>query len=254
MSTLVFMVGCPASGKSTIAEKISEEGNAVVVSSDMVRKELFGDENCQDNPNLVFNRACKIAAKDLYDGFDVVFDATNLHKKDRSASLMRIMTILSELGGNKEDVNLEAVLVRTDLETCLERNRSRKRHVPEDVLTRMWRASESISDKTLKDEGFSVTIVNNNKNLDVSKSKEKFRDEFLVNEKYKGLVMAALKESFTHNLLGSIGDEEASKLYHRLKYEDYCREHGIRYEDLDEYDIEKYELEEARQGENEIEI
>ena len=254
MSTLVFMVGCPASGKSTIAEKMSREGNAVVVSSDMVRKELFGDENCQDSPNLVFNRACKIIANGLYEGHDVVFDATNLHKKDRSASLIRTMTILSELGGNKEDVNLEAVLVRTDLTTCLERNRSRERHVPEDVLTRMWQASEAISDKTLRDEGFSVTIVNNNKNLNVSKPEEKPRDEFLVMKINNGLFFASCGYSVIFNLLVIRGDVEASELYHRLKYEDYCREHGKRYEDLDEYDIEKYALDEAQQRENEIEM
>ena len=52
---LIVMVGIPASGKSYKAKELSELYNANIYSSDTYRKELLGDENCQDNNELVFN-------------------------------------------------------------------------------------------------------------------------------------------------------------------------------------------------------
>lgn len=54
MPTFVLMVGLPASGKSTYAQELAEEMRAVICSSDAIRKELFGDENSQDNNEEVF--------------------------------------------------------------------------------------------------------------------------------------------------------------------------------------------------------
>jgi len=254
--TLTIMVGCPASGKSTIAKEIAEKTGAVVVSTDAIRGELFGDENCQDNPGRVFETAYKKIAELLaVVAKDVVFDATNLHKKDREAAVSRITYLAKSLGAFpvfKRDIKLVAVLVRTDLETCLERNAKRDRHVPEDVIRRMWQASEAISDKTLEKEGFKVSVVNNTRDnsYDLNAYNDGFRDaestydNLIVNPKYKGIIMAALKEAYEHNLLGSIGDKDACSLYHRLKYEDYCKESGIDYDELTEDDFEQIAMHE----------
>ena len=42
------------SGKSTIAARIAEFTNAKIVSSDAVRGEVYGDENCQADPAKIF--------------------------------------------------------------------------------------------------------------------------------------------------------------------------------------------------------
>ena len=242
--TLTIMIGCPGSGKSTIAKKMAQNTGAVIVSTDAIRGELFGDEGCQDNPMRVFKTAYERIASALSNGKDVYFDATNLHREGRNDARFKINNMFFEEGGTPGNIKYEAVLVRADLETCLRRNRTRSRHVPEDVLAKMWLAAEAISDKTLRDEGFSVTIVNNNKNLDVSKTEENPRDEFLVNKKYKSIVMAALKEAYEHNLLGSIGDRDACDLYHRLQYEDFCKETGKDYDSLTEEDYEQIAMHE----------
>lgn len=39
--TMTMMVGLPASGKSTYAREIAKENNAIVLSSDAIRWELF---------------------------------------------------------------------------------------------------------------------------------------------------------------------------------------------------------------------
>lgn len=46
MNKLYVMVGLPASGKSTIAAEYVEQHDAVLVSSDAIRAEIYGDENC----------------------------------------------------------------------------------------------------------------------------------------------------------------------------------------------------------------
>ena len=48
------MCGLPASGKTTKAKEIVAEEGAEYVSSDEIRKELYGDESDQTNPNKVF--------------------------------------------------------------------------------------------------------------------------------------------------------------------------------------------------------
>ena len=47
MTTLYMMVGLPASGKSTYAKLLAEEVDGIIVSSDAIRKEWYGDENIQ---------------------------------------------------------------------------------------------------------------------------------------------------------------------------------------------------------------
>lgn len=257
MPTLTFMVGCPASGKSTVAKEIAKKTGAEIVSTDETRRVLFSDENCQDNPRRVFETAHKkIAMLLAIDNKDVVFDATNLHKKDREAAIARVKHLASS-HGYQLDIKLRAVLVRADVETCLERNAKRSRHVPEDRIRKMWQASQSVTEKALKEEGFEVEIVNNsrNNNYDLNAYNDGFRDaestygNFIVNPKYKGIVMAALKEAYGHELLGSIGDKDACELYHRLKYEDYCKEHGIDYDDMTEDDFEAIALKEIEEEE-----
>lgn len=41
---LIVMCGLAGSGKSTLAKKIADEKDAEIISSDELRKEMFGDE------------------------------------------------------------------------------------------------------------------------------------------------------------------------------------------------------------------
>lgn len=43
--------------------------------------------------------------------------------------------------------------------------------------------------------------------------------------------------------MGSITQQEMSKLYHKLKYEDYCKNHYITYEEMTEEDFIQAEME-----------
>ena len=53
--TCVILVGPPGCGKSTYGKKYAEEhANTIVLSSDQIREELYGDASIQDDPARVF--------------------------------------------------------------------------------------------------------------------------------------------------------------------------------------------------------
>jgi predicted kinase len=86
--TLTVMVGPSGAGKSSrirglVADGLFDPG--AVISSDSIRYQLTGDSTDQSQNDAVFLAAHAITRARLRNGLDVVFDATNLHRKDRLA-------------------------------------------------------------------------------------------------------------------------------------------------------------------------
>lgn len=129
MNKLFMMIGIPASGKTSLAEQIAKSEDAEIVSSDNIRKELYGDENIQGDSNEVF----KIVENRIIDGLknnkNMIYDATNINYKRRMAFLQKIKKI---------KIEKIAIMVATPYEQCLIRNSQRKRQVPEEVMKRMY--------------------------------------------------------------------------------------------------------------------
>lgn len=151
---LVIMCGTPASGKSTVRTAISRarigKRVPVVVCPDDIRKVINGNEADQSNGKEVW----RCAYGDLDNALDmtgviVTFDATSSHVRDRKA--------LSE-AGRKRGAVIVTVWCDTPLESCLARNDSRDRHVPREVITRMYR---SIADNppTRDEDGVSDFLI-----------------------------------------------------------------------------------------------
>lgn len=124
-AALHMLVGLPASGKSTFAEFF----HLPIVSSDAIRLEMFGSEEDQDHNNEVFNEVHRRIKHFLEEGVSVVYDATNLSRKRRRG-------FLKQLPANVKKV---ADIVATEIDIVLEQNRLRARHVPEEVIMRMYR-------------------------------------------------------------------------------------------------------------------
>lgn len=122
MSILYTMVGLPASGKSTFCDLMSS--SAVVVSTDAIRAELYGNASIQGNAKRVFSIAHTRIADALADGKDVIFDATNVDTKSRKAVFMHTATHI-------------AVYCTTPKDVCIARNALRSRVVPVAVIERM---------------------------------------------------------------------------------------------------------------------
>lgn len=145
MSTLpmmIMMIGLPGSGKSTLArhitigengieigENVNDTGNPVIHSSDDLRAEMFGDIDCQSKNDKLFAELHRRIKEDLRVGKNVVYDATNINKKQRA-------NFLSELK-NIPCVKC-CIAVMTMYENCIENNKKRLRKVPERAIRRMY--------------------------------------------------------------------------------------------------------------------
>lgn len=129
MAEFYMMIGIAGSGKSYEAEKIAEMNNAKIVSSDAIRAELFGSEEDQSHNAEVFEEVHRRIHNHLANGESCIYDATNLSRKRRIGFLKQL----------PKGVKKIAVLVATELEVILNQNKQRDRHVPTDVILRMYK-------------------------------------------------------------------------------------------------------------------
>ena len=125
---LILLVGIPGSGKTTYAKNCMEQNaNTVHLSSDAIRKELYGDESIQGNPGDVFSFMQKRAINALNDGCNVLYDATNITRKDRA----------SIIGICPKFAKIECHIIWASIEECIKRDVARDRTVGKEVIDRM---------------------------------------------------------------------------------------------------------------------
>lgn len=131
MPTIIVMCGLPGSGKSTYSKKLEEKGY-IIHSSDAIRAEL-GDVQDQSKNKEVFAILHKRIIADLQEGKNVVYDATNLIKKQRILFLKKLEGILCEK---------ICMVVNTPCDICIAQNLKRDRKVPVEVIEKMNRNFE----------------------------------------------------------------------------------------------------------------
>ena len=128
--SFIMMVGLPGSGKSTYAKTLTLDGKPYIIhSSDKLREELYGDAAIQGDNNKLFAELHKRIKEDLRYGENVVYDATNIKKKNRIAFLREI-----------EDVpcHKDCIVMATEYKACVYNNEHRERKVPPEVIRRMF--------------------------------------------------------------------------------------------------------------------
>lgn len=126
--TLYVLIGAAGSGKSTFSDRLG----IPVVSTDEIRREIFGNAEEQAESDRVFETAFTRAATFLNVGFDVAFDATNTTEWGRKILLKKIgLRTYTEF-------RKVAILFMTPLEEAKRRNAKRERVVPEDVIDRQY--------------------------------------------------------------------------------------------------------------------
>lgn len=83
--TFVMMVGLPGSGKSTLAKDIKDTYHGTIFSSDSIREELTGSEECMDQDKEVFQTFHRRIKEYLieHQGTDgcAIYDACNISYK-----------------------------------------------------------------------------------------------------------------------------------------------------------------------------
>ena len=141
---LVLLIGIPGAGKTTYAiEHIND--NAVYLSSDAIREELYGDESIQGDPSEVFSLMQSRAVEALNEGQDVWYDATNITRKDR-ASIINLCPKFAKI---------EAYLIWVPIEECIKRDASRDRTVGKEVIDRMLKRFQA----PYYDEGIDEIVI-----------------------------------------------------------------------------------------------
>lgn len=133
MAKLNIMIGIPGSGKTRYAKTGLSTDNTVYLSSDDIRVAMFGFED-QTHNTEVFERMKRETLIALKNGFDVIYDATNLSKKHRSDIIKRTKMCEAEVN---------AYLCCTPINIILERNLTRQeRQIPWDKLIQMIQSIE----------------------------------------------------------------------------------------------------------------
>ena len=134
MTDYIIMVGPSASGKSTYAEQLKANyerrgEEAIIVSSDSIRVELFNNINDLEHNEEVFEEVNRRVAESLGKK-NVIVDATSVDVKSR-APLLRLALKVT-------DVRKIAMVMTTPYWVCKKQNRNRERSVPGFAIDRQF--------------------------------------------------------------------------------------------------------------------
>lgn len=158
MTEFVMTISIAAAGKSTWAN--AQEGYCVL-DSDLIRKELWGSETDQQNPDKVFNLMYRRAVEALSHGQSVIYCATNLSMRYRIHTLNQIKRCFP-------DVKYRAVVFNTPLFICKEWNKKRERQVPNWLFERQMKSFQM----PVYNEGWDVIEIITPAEYDVKKFAE----------------------------------------------------------------------------------
>jgi predicted kinase len=141
--TAYVMVGAPGAGKTTHATKLAETENAVVISGDDVRFELYGSHSVEGKWHEIWDRIEELVSESC--GVPIILDGTHYRKDYREESI----ALLRSFGYDR----VEAVVVNPSVETCIARNFQRHRQVQDYVIRDMHEKLQT-SLKTIDNEDF----------------------------------------------------------------------------------------------------
>lgn len=126
MVNFIMLIGLPGSGKTEITERLPNV-DTTILSSDAIRKEFYGDESIRDSPSKIFEEMQRRTIVALRNGKNVIYDATNISRKKRKHLLSSLTMPCKKI----------AHVIWAKYETCLERNKQRRRNIDENVIKRM---------------------------------------------------------------------------------------------------------------------
>ena len=120
MSKILILIAPPGAGKTTWAKHyVGTHPNTKYLSSDDIRIELFGSDRIQKDHWKVFGLMEERAKKYLIAGYDVVYDATNINRRNRHSIISAVYEI--------DDLKIVAVDIHIPMEKCIEQDKNRSR-------------------------------------------------------------------------------------------------------------------------------
>ena len=109
-----FLIGSPASGKSTLATLLTQVNpNSQIISTDTIRFSLFGNESIQGDWSLIENQVISQIHESIKAEKPVIYDATNVKKEWRLSLLQQVQN---------DKVQWIAWYLSTPLEYCTKWN------------------------------------------------------------------------------------------------------------------------------------
>ena len=128
---LHFLIGCPGSGKSFLAEQLQQRlPQYGIVSTDQIRLDLYGDEAIQglwtEIEPEIFAQIHRLQTA----GQGIIYDATNTQWVYRQQFLAKLK--------DHGITHINAWVLPTPLEVCLSRNQRRSRQVPPAIIQAMF--------------------------------------------------------------------------------------------------------------------
>ncbi|MDJ0698110.1 WYL domain-containing protein [Mastigocoleus sp. MO_188.B34] len=216
-----FLVGLPASGKSTFAQLIAQAENCEIISTDDIRAELYGNATIQGSWHSIETEAINGIVNELTNSKNVIYDATNFKRSFRIDFLQKVTKkvkskkvkvknnkIELERAGDRDltanfDFYCIAWYLNTPLETCIAWNQKRVRQVPEAVIKNMYAVLKDFP--PLTGEGFAKV-----RTIDVTSNK--MSPEFVIkqiNQQVEGLERSIIN---SQNRNANITPHQYSKL------------------------------------------
>ena len=128
MNKIIMLIGAAASGKSTAAPKIAAENNAVILSTDKMRAELYGAEHIQGNWQDIEALLYKRIKNAIKQNKNIILDSTHF-KKEYRAKIIKNFAKYSEFS---------AYYFNYPFALIYSRNKRRARRVPFDVLAAIY--------------------------------------------------------------------------------------------------------------------
>ena len=128
MNKIIMLIGAAASGKSTAAPKIAAENNAVILSTDKIRAELYGAEHIQGRWFKIEALLYVRIVDAIKNKKNIILDATH-YKKEYRAKIIKNFPKYSEIS---------AYYFNYPFALIYSRNKRRARRVPFEVLAAMY--------------------------------------------------------------------------------------------------------------------
>lgn len=150
-NTLYIPIGIPCIGKTTFGKEMAKENPyLILISSDMIRKEIFGEQNDSDSDiwvtNVVLREMQRRTEEALKNGFSVYYDGENTGWGSRTALIKQVREFVTKI---------VAIQFPLDMKKAVFQNELRSEKVGNSYISRV---ASAIS-MPKKEEGFDEIIL-----------------------------------------------------------------------------------------------
>ena len=125
-----LIIGPPSSGKSTIARTMAPVFQAEIISSDIIRKDIYGNEEVQGDWSEIFNLIKKKIIECINNEKNFIVDATNAKRSWRLNFTQNFYPLT--------EIDWIGWWVITPKEICIEWNKNRSRRVKSNLIENYW--------------------------------------------------------------------------------------------------------------------